>query len=139
LVKLRLKRTGRKKLPIYKIVAADAKSPRDGRFISQVGYYDPNKNPMEITFNETKVGYWLNKGAQPTLTVKNLLRRKGILMKRLLVKRGMDAEKIEEKMKNFDEYRKEKYSKEKAKKLRRAENKKKKAQETKEGAEKKAE
>lgn len=80
-VKLRMKRMGAKKKPFYRIVAADSRMPRDGRFIEQVGTYDPNKNPAEVTFNEEKVIKWLNDGAQPSDIVRSLLSKQGILAK----------------------------------------------------------
>ena len=80
-VKLRLKRMGSKQKPFYRIVAADARSPRDGRFIETVGTYDPVKKEERITIDEEKALKWLNNGAQPTDTVKNLLTKKGIWAK----------------------------------------------------------
>ncbi|MFQ6862094.1 MULTISPECIES: 30S ribosomal protein S16 [Beduini] len=80
-VKLRLKRMGAKKAPFYRIVAADSRSPRDGRFIEQLGTYDPTKNPAQVTINEEAVMKWLNVGAQPSDTVKNLLSKAGIIKK----------------------------------------------------------
>ena len=80
-VKLRLKRMGAKQKPFYRIVAADSRSPRDGRFIETVGTYNPIKNPEEINVNEEKALYWLNKGAQPTDTVRSLLSKTGITKK----------------------------------------------------------
>jgi small subunit ribosomal protein S16 len=105
LVKLRLRRMGRKKLPIYKIVAADSRSPRDGRFIDTVGFYNPKANPAEIKFDEKKVNKWLNNGAQPTATVRSLLRNEGIIYRRYLLKKGNDENSVEEKMKIYYEKR----------------------------------
>ncbi|MBR6898553.1 MAG: 30S ribosomal protein S16 [Lachnospiraceae bacterium] len=78
MVKLRLKRMGQKKAPFYRIVAADQRSPRDGRFIEEVGYYDPTKDPSVIKFDEEKAKKWLANGAQPTETVAKLLKIAGI-------------------------------------------------------------
>jgi len=78
MVKLRLKRIGKKKLPLYRIVAADSRYPRDGRFIEEVGFYNPHKNPAEITFNAESARKWLDCGAQPTDTVSALLKKAGI-------------------------------------------------------------
>ncbi|GBD88708.1 30S ribosomal protein S16 [bacterium BMS3Abin03] len=100
-VKLRLKRMGKKKQPIYKIVAADARSPRDGRFLEAIGLYNPLTDPHTIDIKEDRALYWLNNGAQPTNTVKSLLRQKGITLKHELVKRGLDEEKIETEMANW--------------------------------------
>ena len=80
-VKLRLKRMGAKQKPFYRIVAADSRSPRDGRFIETVGTYNPLKNPTEIKVDEEKALTWLNNGAQPTETVKNILSDAGIWAK----------------------------------------------------------
>ena len=80
-VKIRLKRMGAKKAPYYRIVAADARAPRDGRFIEQLGTYDPTKTPAVVTIKEEETLKWLNNGAQPSDTVKNLLSQKGIMAK----------------------------------------------------------
>lgn len=80
-VKLRLKRMGSKQKPFYRIIAADSRSPRDGRFIETVGTYDPVKKENNITVDEEKVMKWLNNGAQPTDTVKNILSQTGIWAK----------------------------------------------------------
>src|SRR5438552_16624360 len=87
---------GRKKLPIYKIVATDSRAPRDGRFIEAVGTYNPNVNPAEVTLKEERVFHWLDSGAQPTDTVRNLLSRNGLLLKTHLRKKKASPEKIEE-------------------------------------------
>ena len=80
-VKIRLARFGAKKKPFYRIVVADSTFPRDGRFIERLGTYDPRKDPPEITLKEEKVQQWLQKGAQPTLTVKQLLKKEGLFSK----------------------------------------------------------
>lgn len=80
-VKIRLKRMGAKKSPYYRIVAADSRSPRDGRFIEQLGTYDPTKNPAAVTLKEEEILKWLNNGAQPSDTVRNLLSQAGIMKK----------------------------------------------------------
>ncbi len=78
-VKIRLKRMGAKKKPFYRIVVADSRSPRDGKFIEQLGTYNPLVNPAEIKIDREKTLARLNSGAQPTDTVKNLLSRVGIM------------------------------------------------------------
>jgi len=78
-VKLRLKRMGSKQKPFYRIVAADSKSPRDGRFIETVGTYNPIAKPASISVDETKTLYWLSKGAIPTDTVRSILSKEGIM------------------------------------------------------------
>ncbi len=80
-VKLRLIRMGAKRAPFYRIVAADSRSPRDGRFIELLGTYDPTKNPAIVSIKEEEVLKWLNNGAQPSDTVKNLLSSQGIMKK----------------------------------------------------------
>jgi len=77
-VSMRLMRFGGKKSPYYRIVVADRRSPRDGGFIDQIGTYDPKKDPIEVRFKEEKAVQWLKKGAQPTPTVRQLLKRSGI-------------------------------------------------------------
>lgn len=80
-VKLRLKRMGAKQKPFYRIVAADSRSPRDGRFIETVGTYNPLLKENNVTIDEEKVTKWINNGAQPTDTVRNLLSNNGIWAK----------------------------------------------------------
>ncbi|RHM62565.1 30S ribosomal protein S16 [Coprobacillus sp. AF33-1AC] len=80
-VKLRMIRLGAKKAPFYRIVAADSRAPRDGRFIELLGTYDPNKNPAQVTLKEENILKWLNTGAQPSDTVRNLLSKEGIMKK----------------------------------------------------------
>lgn len=80
-VKLRLKRMGAKKRPFYRIVAADSRSPRDGRFIEVVGTYNPVMEPAEVKVNEEIALKWLNNGAIPTDTVRDLLSKQGIMKK----------------------------------------------------------
>ncbi|MBE6114357.1 MAG: 30S ribosomal protein S16 [Erysipelotrichaceae bacterium] len=80
-VKLRLARMGQKKAPVYRIVAADSRSPRDGRFIEVVGTYNPVKEPAQVTINEELALKWLHNGAQPSDTVRSLLSNEGIMKK----------------------------------------------------------
>ena len=80
-VKLRLKRMGAKKRPFYRVVAADARSPRDGKFIELVGTYNPITEPAEIKINEEIALKWLRNGAEPTDTVRDLLKKQGIMEK----------------------------------------------------------
>lgn len=80
-VKLRLKRQGAKQRPFYRIVAADSRSPRDGRFIEIIGTYNPIPEKYEVKIDEEKALYWLNNGAQPTDTVRSLLSKQGIMAK----------------------------------------------------------
>lgn len=78
-VKIRLKRVGKKKQPYYRVVVADARSPRDGRFIEEIGTYNPHTNPSTFKVDAEKVKDWMAKGAQPTDTIKKLLKYNGIL------------------------------------------------------------
>ena len=79
MVKIRLKRMGAHKKPFYRVVVADIRSPRDGRFIEDIGYYNPLKDPVEIKIDEEAAKKWLGNGAQPTDTVKKLFKQTGIL------------------------------------------------------------
>jgi len=83
-VKIRLARRGRKKRPMYDIVVADARAPRDGRFIEKLGIYNPNTNPAEVTLNLDSAVKWLFNGAQPTDTARTLLRKEGALLRKHL-------------------------------------------------------
>ena len=81
MLKIRLRRVGKKKRPAYRVVVADSRAPRDGAFVDIVGLYDPMTDPPTINLNEDKVRDWLSKGAQPSETTASLLRRKGITNK----------------------------------------------------------
>ena len=78
-VKMRLTRLGAKKAPFYRVIVADSRSPRDGRFIEEIGYYNPLTNPVEIKIDADKAKKWLDNGAQPTETVKALLKKSGLV------------------------------------------------------------
>ena len=78
-VKIRLRRMGAKIAPFYRVVVADSRYPRDGRFIEEIGYYDPMKNPPEIKLDTDKAEQWIKNGAQPTDTVKNILKKSGVI------------------------------------------------------------
>ena len=101
-VKLRLTRMGRKKRPFYRIVVADVRAPRDGRYIEAVGTYDPLKSPPDVRVDEERMNYWLDQGAIPTDTVRSLLRRLGLIYRRNMKKRGYDEARIEEEMKKWE-------------------------------------
>jgi len=107
--KIRLQRHGRKGYAFYHIVAADSRAPRDGKFIERLGSYNPNTNPATIDLNFDRALYWLETGAQPTDTVRNILSREGVLLKKHLnggVKKGaFSAEVAEQK---FEAWKKEK-------------------------------
>ena len=78
MVKIRLRRMGAKKAPFYRVVVADSRYPRDGRFIEEIGYYDPTKEPNVVKIDAEKAQQWIKNGAQPTDTVKKLLKNNGI-------------------------------------------------------------
>ena len=79
MVKIRLKRMGAHKKPFYRVVVADARSPRDGKFIEEIGYYNPMVEPKEIKIDSEKAKKWLDNGAQPTDTVRTLFKKSGII------------------------------------------------------------
>ena len=79
MVKIRLKRMGMKKEPFYRLVVTDSRNARDGRFIEEIGYYNPVEDPAVIKFDEERAKYWLSTGAQPTDTVRGLLKKGGLL------------------------------------------------------------
>jgi len=126
-VKLRLRRMGKKKQPVYKVVAADSRSPRDGKFLEDVGLYNPLTKPHTVDLKEDRVYYWLDKGAQPTDTVKSLLKQKGITLKRELKRKGLNEEQINSEMENWQKMREakaaSKSSKKKSKKSEKSEKK----------------
>ena len=78
-VKIRLKRMGQKKAPFYRIVVADSRSPRDGKFIAEVGTYDPTRTPSAFNINEEEAKKWIENGAQPTETAKSILKKSGAI------------------------------------------------------------
>ncbi len=81
MVKIRLKRMGRKKEPFYRIVVADSRNPRDGKTIAEIGYYNPTKNPAEIKLDVEEAKKWISNGAQPTDTVRSILKKQGAIEK----------------------------------------------------------
>ena len=80
-VKIRMRRMGAKKAPFYRVVVADSRYPRDGRFIDEIGYFDPTKEPSVVKIDADKAKEWIAKGAQPTDTVKVILKKEGIIEK----------------------------------------------------------
>ena len=78
-VKIRLRRIGAKKTPFYRVIVADSRSPRDGRFIEEIGYYNPLTTPADVKIDADKAKQWIANGAQPTETVKALLKKNGII------------------------------------------------------------
>jgi len=100
-VKLRLRRMGKKKQPVYKIVAADSRSPRDGKFIEAIGLYNPKTEPATIDVKEDRALYWLGVGAQPTDTVKSIFTNQGIILKHELKKKGLPEDQISVKIEEW--------------------------------------
>src|SRR5438105_12992992 len=94
MVKLRLRRMGRKKRPVYDIVAADSRSPRDGRFIEKLGQYNPLAIANAVTLKRDRVLHWINTGAQPTDTVRSILSREGVVLEHYLTRKGVSTEEI---------------------------------------------
>ena len=137
-VKLRLRRMGKKKQPIYKMVAADSRSPRDGKFLEAVGFYNPLTNPHTLDLKEDRIMYWLNVGAQPTHTVKSLLRQKGITLKKELLTKGLDEEKVKSELENWQKMKEAGSKKKTEKKLSRKAKAKQESQASAEAAEKEA-
>jgi small subunit ribosomal protein S16 len=108
---------GKKKQPVYKMVAADSRSPRDGKFLEAVGFYNPLTNPHTLDLKEDRILYWLNVGAQPSNTVKSLLRQKGITLKKELAGKGLDEEKIKSELENWQKMKEASSKKKSEKKL----------------------
>ncbi|NOY76372.1 MAG: 30S ribosomal protein S16 [Calditrichaeota bacterium] len=101
-VRLRLTRMGRKKKPFYRVVAVDGRKKRDGEYIENLGYYNPLSDPIDVKLNEERIFYWLGVGAQPSETVRSLLRHEGIMFKWDLIKKGFDEERIQEELKKLE-------------------------------------
>ncbi len=108
MIKIRLQRKGRIRRPIYHIVVADSRSPRDGRIIEQVGRYDGVTEKKETILNEDRIMYWLETGAQPTDSVRKILRREGLLYKRHLIMWGKSEEEVEAALAEWKAYRESK-------------------------------
>ena len=98
-VRIRLTRLGRKKRPFYRIVAVDSKQRRDGAYLDKIGHYNPITHPPELVIDADKAIEWMNKGALPSDTVRNLFSKQGIMMRFDLLKKGASPEKIDEEMK----------------------------------------
>jgi small subunit ribosomal protein S16 len=120
-VRLRLRRAGKKKMPMYQIVAADSRTARDGKFLENVGRYEPLQNPMQITLKEGRIIHWLKNGAQPTDTVRSLLQRSGLWLRWSLTKRGVDEATIATELEKWQMVQAEKQQRDAARKARRSE------------------
>jgi len=116
-VKLRLRRMGKKRQPIYKVVAADERAPRDGQIIEAIGLFNPITNPATVEIKADRALYWLGVGAQPTETVKNLLSKEGILYKKELLSSGLKEEEVALKLEEWSKNREAKLASKKAKKV----------------------
>jgi len=101
-VKIRLTRMGRKKKPFYRIVVMDTRAKRDGKYIEKLGIYNPMVDPPEIQIDEERISYWIDTGALISDTVKSLMKKKGIIYKRYLKKKGLSEGEIEEEMKKWE-------------------------------------
>lgn len=93
-VKIRLARTGRKKIAMYRVVAADSRTQRDGKFLETIGFYDPQTTPKTFNFKVDRVAHWIKRGAEPTLTVKNLLRQDRFYEKMAQLDNGATVESL---------------------------------------------
>jgi small subunit ribosomal protein S16 len=122
-----LRRVGKKKQPIYKIVAADSRAARNGKFLESIGQYNPLVNPMIITLKEPRLYSWLKNGAQPTDTVRSLLQRQGLWMKWGLMKKGADEATIAAAMEKWQGLQADKQQRDQDRKARRKAAKRKKA------------
>lgn len=103
MVKIRLKRAGRKRVPVYQIVVADSRSPRDGKFLEVVGHYEPTCKPHAVTVKKERIAYWMQSGAQPTTTVSSLIRNTGLLYELRLRDLGRSEADIAEAMGKWQE------------------------------------
>ena len=101
-VRIRLTRIGRKKRPYYRIVVMDSRAPRDGRFIENIGTYNPIEHPIQVTVNEERANYWMDQGAKPSATVKNIFQKQGVMLRRHMIKKGYDEARIEEELKKWE-------------------------------------
>ncbi|NTV98343.1 MAG: 30S ribosomal protein S16 [Chlorobiaceae bacterium] len=111
MVKIRLRRAGRKKLPVYQIVAADSRAPRDGKFLEVIGHYQPTAKPHSVSINRERAAYWMQTGAQPTETVRSLIQTTGLLYELRLKKLGRSEEEIAAEMGKWQERQAEKRKK----------------------------
>ena len=123
-VRLRLRRMGKKKQPFYRIVAIDSRVSRNGEYLENIGYYNPLPNPIDLNVKAERALYWLQNGAQPSDTVKSLLRKKGVMLRFDLLKKGKSEEEINQEVQKwqlFQEERMKKYEAAKAQESRQKE------------------
>jgi small subunit ribosomal protein S16 len=126
-VKIRLRREGKKKYPVYRLVVADIRKPRNGGYLEALGQYNPNTSPVTIAFREARVEHWLRKGAQPTDTVRSLLRRTGFWLRWTLIRQGQDDTVVKSVIERWQMQQADKAQRDAERRERRAKNKKKKA------------
>lgn len=125
MVRIRLRREGKKGYPVYKLVATDKRSPRDGGYLEALGQYNPNINPIALNLKESRIEYWLRKGAQPTVAVRSLLKRTGFWLRWTLTRQGKDEETIKNVMEKWNIQHAEKLKREAEKKTKRPKRRKK--------------
>ena len=118
-VRLRLRRVGKKKMPVYHIVAADSRAARNGKFLEVVGRYEPLQHPAMVSTKELRVFYWLKNGALPTDTVRSLFQRSGLWLKWSLSRRGVEESTIAKEMEKWQMGQAEKQQRDDARKARR--------------------
>lgn len=116
-VRLRLRRMGKKKQPFYRIVAIDSREARGGKYLENIGYYNPLPDPIELNVKVDRAIYWLQRGAQPSDTVRSLLRRKGVMLRYHLMKSGKSPEEIEQEYKKWEIIQEERQRKSEAAKV----------------------
>lgn len=119
-VRLRLRRIGKKKNPLYHIVAADSRAARGGRFLEVIGRYEPRQKPALIETKDQRVLYWLKSGAHPTVTVRSLLQRSGLWLKWNLSRRGLDEARVATEIEKWQMAQTLKRQREEARRTRRA-------------------
>lgn len=101
-VRIRLRRMGKKKQPFYRIIAVDSHGKRDGKYLDKIGHYNPLPDPAEVVVDEEKALLWLNRGAEPSNTVKDIFRRRGLFLRWHLMKQGFDEDRITEELKKWE-------------------------------------
>jgi len=131
LVKIRLRREGKKGYPIYRLVATDIRAPRNGGYIEALGQYNPNLNPIGLSLKEERIEHWLKQGAQATDTVRSLLQRTGFWLRWTLVRQGKDEATVKSVMERWQAQQAEKPKRQADRRARRADRKKKAAAESK--------
>ncbi len=130
MVKIRLRREGKKGYPIYRLVATDIRKPRNGGYLEALGQYNPNLNPVIVALKEERIEYWLKNGAKPTETVRSILKRNGFWLRWTLTRQGKDEATVKSVMERWQMQQAEKPRREADRRARRADRKKKAAAES---------